>query len=118
MRVIRRPALPLTSELPPLPTGARRRRPRDYAEWRALQSWDALPQWETSPGGYVLRRAREEAGLTQSELAERLGCTQQAIAQAERYESNPTLTFMRRWAEALGAELVVRVEPPAAWTRG
>jgi len=111
MRVISRPSLPLASDLPPLPLGARRRRPREYAEWRALQVWGALPVWEASPAGYVLRLTREDAGLTQADLAERLGCTQQAIAQAERFESNPTVSFMRRWSEAVGADLAIRIEP-------
>ena len=53
---------------------------------------------------------REEAGLTQVELGERLGCSQQAIAQAERWNSNPTVALLRRWAEACDAVLVLSFE--------
>jgi transcriptional regulator with XRE-family HTH domain len=82
-----------------------RRRPRRFPEWKALRSWGRLPAWELEPVGYLLRAAREAAGLTQAELARRLGCTQQAVAQAERWESNPTVGFIRRWAEACGSKL-------------
>jgi transcriptional regulator with XRE-family HTH domain len=68
-----------------------------------------LKQEETA--GELLRRARERAGLTQHELADRLGCSQQAIAQAERRQSNPTISFMRRWAGACGGKLTIRFRP-------
>jgi ribosome-binding protein aMBF1 (putative translation factor) len=83
-----------------LPDGLVRRRPRSFAEWKALRRWKRLPEWEIEPAGYLLRIAREAAGLSQRELAERMGCSQQAIAQAERWGSNPTVDFMRRWADA------------------
>jgi DNA-binding XRE family transcriptional regulator len=91
--------------LPPLPPGVRRRRPRAYAEWRALRRWGELPAWEEAPPGYLLREAREAAGLTQQQLARRLDCTQQAVAQAERSQANPTVNLVRRWAEATGTRL-------------
>lgn len=87
---------------PELPLTVRRTRPRDYVEWKTLRTWGKLPRREDSPAGYLLREARERAGLTQAELAERLGCTQQAVAQAERWDANPTVAFLRRWARATG----------------
>lgn len=95
--------------VPPLPAGVRRRRPRSYLEWRALRRWGRLPAWEESPPGYLLREARDEAGWTQEQLARRLGCSQQAVAQAERAQANPTIDLMRRWAEATGRRLVVEL---------
>lgn len=83
-----------------LPRGLVRRRPRLFAEWRALREWGKIPSWEAEPIGYLMRLARERAGLTQADLARRLGCSQQAIAQAERWESNPTVEFIRTWAAA------------------
>ncbi|HSN53773.1 MAG TPA: helix-turn-helix transcriptional regulator [Candidatus Sulfomarinibacteraceae bacterium] len=56
--------------------------------------------------------AREEAGLTQAELARSLGVTQQAVAQAERWQSNPTIAFVERWAAACNRRLEIRL--PAA----
>lgn len=81
---------------------AHRARPRSYEEWKALRRWGQLPDWESSPAGYLLRLAREETNLSQAGLAKRLGCSQQAVAQAERWMSNPTLAFVRRWQEACG----------------
>ena len=65
---------------------------------------------ENGAAGDLLRRAREKAGLTQTELADRLGHTQQAVAQAERAESNPTVSFLRRWARACGRTLSIRLK--------
>ena len=96
---------PAARDLPVPDYGARRRKPRDYFEWRALRRWGKLPAWEDSPPGYLLREARETAGITQGELSRRLGRSQQAIAQAERWSSNPTAAFIRAWADALALEL-------------
>src|SRR6266540_4074102 len=92
-----------------LPSGLVRRKPRSFAEWRALRNWRKLPPWEVEPIGYLLRVAREESGTTQRELAERLGCSQRAIAQAERWESNPTVEFIRRWADACGTSVKIKL---------
>lgn len=97
--------------LPPFPRGLSRRKPRDFFEWRTLRAWGKLPEWEEVPPGYVLREAREKAGLTQRELSARLETTQQAVSHAERWDSNPTVALMRRWAEACGAKLEIKVEP-------
>ena len=109
MKVYRSPIRPVFDRLP---EGLRRRKPRSYAEWRALKDWRRLPFWELEPSGYLLRAAREKSGLTQKELAERLGCSQQAIAQAERWESNPSVDFLRKWASACGATLRLELTEP------
>ena len=88
-------------------TSLSRRKPRAYDEWKALRRWGRVPYWEADPPGYLLREAREAAGYTQNRLAVRLGRTQQAIAQAERFTSNPTMQFVRDWAMALGQNAVV-----------
>lgn len=104
---LKRYASPERAILPALPEGLTRGRPRSFAEWKALRGWGKLPAWEVEPVGYLLRLGRQNAGLTQAALAKRLGCTQQAIAQAERWESNPTIDFVRRWAGACGAEVKI-----------
>ena len=106
LKVYRSPGRALMASLP---DGLVRRRPRRFAEWKALRRWKRLPAWEPEPVGYLLRLAREAASLTQQELARRLGCSQQAVAQAERWEGNPTVDFMRRWAESCGAALKIQV---------
>jgi transcriptional regulator with XRE-family HTH domain len=89
-----------------------RRRPRDYVEWKTLRRWGKLPLWEEVRPGYVLREARERAGLSQGELARRLGCSQQAVSQAERADSNPSAGFIEAWARALGGQLELEIELP------
>ena len=85
-----------------------RARPRAVAEWQALQRWGKLPAWERAVAGYLLRGAREQARLTQKLLGEKLGVSQQAVAQAERWTANPTVEFMRRWVDACGFSLEIR----------
>ena len=87
-----------------------RRRPRAFLEWRTLRRWGKLPDREAEVPGYLLRTVRESAGLTQAQVAEQMGITQQAVARAERWNSNPTVAFMRRWARACGQHLEIRIE--------
>ena len=57
----------------------------------------------------LVHRLRTEAGLTQAELAGRMGTTQSAIARMEGGGARPTLETLERLAGAVGAELVVGV---------
>lgn len=93
--------------LPPL--RVERARPRAFSEWAALRRWGMLPAWEKTSAGYLLRLAREEAGLTQAALAKELRCSQQAIAQAERWDANPTFRYMESWAEACGKKVEISI---------
>lgn len=54
-----------------------------------------------------VRQAREGRGLTQAELAARIGSTQPAVARLEAGGVMPSLDTLRRIADALGLELVV-----------
>ena len=94
---------------PRLLPGVARTRPRAYEEWKALAAWGQLPAPERRPPGYLLRLARERLGLTQAELAARLNLSQQAVARAERWESNPTVRLLEAWAQALGARLILEL---------
>ncbi len=59
----------------------------------------------------ILKDAREKAGLTQAELARRVGVTQGAIAQLERPGANPTLRTLERALAATGYGLELRLAP-------
>lgn len=48
---------------------------------------------------------RLEQGLTQAELAKRIGTKQSAISRLERGTYNPTVAFLHKLAEALGTKL-------------
>jgi len=53
--------------------------------------------------GLTLRRAwREYLGLTQAEVAQRMGITQPALSQLESPEARPRRATLKRLAEALG----------------
>jgi len=58
-----------------------------------------------------VRQARERVGLTQAELAARIGSTQPAVARLEAGGNIPSLATLRRIAAALGFELVVELRP-------
>ncbi|OGG61849.1 hypothetical protein A3C87_00425 [Candidatus Kaiserbacteria bacterium RIFCSPHIGHO2_02_FULL_49_34] len=57
---------------------------------------------------YLLARTliqkRLDAGLSQSELAKKVGTRQSAISRLESGEGNPTFATLRKVAHALGAE--------------
>jgi transcriptional regulator with XRE-family HTH domain len=64
--------------------------------------------------GALIRRSRERAGLTQAELARRLGTTQSAVARLERPGSNPRIETLERALLATGQEVELRVRRPKA----
>ena len=53
----------------------------------------------------LVRSARERAGLTQAELAERAGVTQSVVARLERGAGNPTFLTLERVLHAAGHRL-------------
>ena len=57
----------------------------------------------------LVYRLRTEAGLTQAELAQRMGTTQSAIARMEGGGTRPTLETLEKLAGAVGSELLVGV---------
>jgi len=61
--------------------------------------------------------ARLRAELSQSELAERMGTQQTAIARLEAGRSSPSITTLRKLAAATGSRLVVKLEQGAVRSR-
>jgi ribosome-binding protein aMBF1 (putative translation factor) len=59
--------------------------------------------------GYVLRKARESAGLTQAELALRLQTQKTAISRIENHAEDIKLSTLDRVAKALGKRLEVHI---------
>jgi transcriptional regulator with XRE-family HTH domain len=59
----------------------------------------------------VLRRVREEQGLTQRDLARKAGITQGYVAQLEMgIRKNPSIETLRRLAKALGVPVTRLLE--------
>ena len=57
--------------------------------------------------GYLILKARASAGLTQKELARRIGTSQPTIARWESGAQIPSVRSLTRIAEATGFELTV-----------
>lgn len=70
----------------------------------------------------ALRSAREEAGLSLADIAERTGMDRGAVSKLETgVHGNPTMTTLQRYAAALGKQLVVKLvdlTPSAPASRG
>ena len=60
-----------------------------------------------------LLKARREAGLTQAQVAERMGTQPPAVARLERSlatgKHSPSLATLRKYAQACGRELVLQI---------
>lgn len=80
------------------------RRPRSVAAQRGFEDEARLSEFRE-----LVFRLRTESGLTQAELAERMGTTQSAIARMEGGGTRPTLETLEKLAIAVGQELVVGV---------
>ncbi len=61
----------------------------------------------------ALLKARQQAGLTQAQLAERMGTQAPAIARLERAlatgKHSPSIATVRKYVKACGKRLVLRV---------
>ncbi|HJZ24439.1 transcriptional regulator [Candidatus Roizmanbacteria bacterium RIFCSPHIGHO2_02_FULL_37_24] len=58
-------------------------------------------------------RARMDKGITQKQLAEKVGTKQSAIARLESGKANPSIGFLQKVAEALGTTLQINFTKPA-----
>ena len=60
--------------------------------------------------GILLRQAREDAGLTQEELAERIHTKKTAISRLENHADDIKLSTLQKVAHALGKDLQVSLK--------
>ena len=78
---------------------------KDYFEQRAARDSDFRAARATQRPAFEFRRAllraRLASGLTQAELAERIGTTQSAIARLASGGAKPSFDMLRRLAVAL-----------------
>jgi len=83
-----------------------------FAEWR--KDPDYVREFEAQAEEFALAtaliKARADAGLTQEELAQRMGTTQSVIARLEGGKSRPSTTTLARVAKATGTRLRVSFE--------
>ncbi len=74
--------------------------PKFKAEYNKLQPEFALIR--------AVIEARMEKGVTQKELAKRIGTKQSVISRLERGRANPTVSFLKKLADALYTRLEIR----------
>lgn len=60
--------------------------------------------------GALLRQAREEAGLTQEELAQRINTKKTAISRIENHAEDIKLSTLEKFVHALGKQLTITVD--------
>ena len=79
--------------------------PAFRAEYEALAPEFALAK--------ALIEARANAGLTQAEVAERMGTTQSVVARIESGRNPPNLRTLEKYAHAVGTRISVSLVPSA-----
>ena len=62
--------------------------------------------------GVLLRQAREKAGLTQEQVAERLATKKSAISRIENSAGSIRFSTLERYAQAIGWQLSLDLKPP------
>ncbi len=83
---------------------------------RLMDNPEFLKEYEKADAEFAiieaLVRARTQAKLSQAELAKRIGTTQSAIARLEGGGVSPSLSTLRRYAEATGTKLQINLVAP------
>ena len=92
---------------------------RQFIPFRELsKEWFKNPEfvreYEALEVPFAVIGARIHAGLTQEELAERMGTSQSAIARLESGRSRPSTTTLAKLAAATGTKLRVSFVPDGA----
>ena len=84
-----------------------------FEDWEAekIKAPDFLAAAEKLEPGYQVARLRMLRGLTQVQLAEMVGTQQPCIARLENGTSAPSLSFLSKIAEVLGAKIEFKLIP-------
>jgi len=89
---------------------ARRTVPYEILKERSLRDPEVRAAYDALELAYQIACLRIEQGMTQEELARKVGTPQPNIARLESGRRPPSLALLQRVAEALGTRLVVRFE--------
>ena len=66
--------------------------------------------YESFKIGVLLRQAREEVGVTQKELAEKLSTKKSAISRIENHAEDIRLSTLKNYLEAIGKKLQISIQ--------
>ena len=84
-----------------------------YVEKRKARDAEFAENYETGYLGFkigvLLRKAREEAGLTQEKVAQKLNTKKSAISRIENHAEDVKLSTLGKYAKALGKKLYLLV---------
>ena len=87
---------------------------------KLLKDPDVRTEYEVRQGEFAivlaLIAARKRDGLTQEQVAERMGTVQPVIARVESGRQRPSLKTIERYAKATGHRAVVSLEPASSST--
>lgn len=88
-------------------------RTRRYEDLKAdlLRDPEVKAEYDALEAAYQVACRRIELGLTQAELAEKVGTKQPGISRLESGNTNTTLDLLQRVAEALDCRLDIRLVP-------
>lgn len=72
-----------------------------------------MGKYDTAPtvAAGLIRLARSKAGLTQAQLAEQAGVSQQTVSAYETGRMDPTLSSLERLIAAVGLEMRIQLKP-------
>ncbi len=86
---------------------------KQYVEKRKARDPEFAENYETGylefKIGVLLRQAREEAGLTQEEVAQKLNTKKSAISRMENHAEDVKLSTLGKYAKVLGKKLHLSV---------
>ncbi len=86
---------------------------KKYVKKRKVKDKDFASNYESGYDGFklgvMLRQARENAGLTQEELAKKLKTKKSAISRIENHAEDIRLSTLEKVAEALGKTLTLSI---------
>src|SRR6266542_3365727 len=89
----------------------------DHLQQKLEKDSEFRREWEEEEPGFQIRRAlirtRLTLGLTQAELAQRIGTSQPKVSRAES-DGKVTPQFLARFARGLGGTALLRVDVPGA----
>ena len=72
--------------------------------------WSGVVDGSITTAFRYWKRPTVKAGLTQQQVAERMGTTQSTVARMESGKRPPSLRTVQRYAQAVGARAVLRIE--------
>ncbi len=80
---------------------------------KSLKDPEFKKEWEDSEVEYQLGcrliEARLKMGISQRDLAKKVGTSQAAISRIESMNGNPSLSFLKRISTALGSKLQISI---------